>query len=441
MKRFADALYISILVLYVFAGMKLVPFHGDESTILYLSRDWYTIVNTHDLSTIFYRPTPATSADQMDQDLRLINGVVSKYMVGLVGTLSGLSADALNTPWDWSQDWWVNRYYGHTPAERALLAGRLASVWMLMTSVAVVFAIGRRLGGRGTAWLAAFVYATLPAVLLNGRRSVFEGATLLTIAAVILIGLALAQRIADHQPAPRLRCGWLLLGLIAGLAIASKHNTILVVVPIFGMMLYVGRDRLFSTIGYTLAAGVIAIGVFLVLNPAWWPVPLSMPGIVLSKRQSLVGLQSQANTTFTDVPTRVMALISYPLSAPQYYEDSRYDWTQWIGDQISTYQASGLAGIDWMRFGLLTGLLLLGGLAALRKVHRPLADVFVVVTVFTAVTTFILNPLAWQRYYLPLAVPLAILVGLGALTWYRLAAALWQQYRISRLRSSYAQQP
>ena len=74
---FRDLLYVSLLVLYIFAGMVLAPFHGDEATIIYLSKDWYRIVIQHDLSTVFYRSKIDDPRLADEQEFRLQNGVIS----------------------------------------------------------------------------------------------------------------------------------------------------------------------------------------------------------------------------------------------------------------------------------------------------------------------------------------------------------------------------
>src|SRR4051812_14244137 len=87
--KLLDSLYIGALVLYVLAGLRLVPFHGDEATTIYVSRDWYILTQAHDLDSLVYRDLPFGTQARTDQDLRLINGVMSKYAIGLAGSLMG----------------------------------------------------------------------------------------------------------------------------------------------------------------------------------------------------------------------------------------------------------------------------------------------------------------------------------------------------------------
>jgi 4-amino-4-deoxy-L-arabinose transferase-like glycosyltransferase len=423
--RLADSLFVSLLILYVLGGIALTPFHGDESTIIAMSRDWYTLAVERNFAAVFYRdPSPDPAA----QELRLANGVVAKYAIGLELWLAGIPADRLPSQWEWGADWNYNRSAGHMPDDQVLFVARLASALMTALSVALVFAIGRHLGGRRGAWCAALVYATMPAVLINGRRAMFEGAMLLTLTLVIFAGLLAASP-------GRLRRRWLFLGAAAGLAVASKHTALIVLVPIFGMLLWLGRRKLRQTLVYLCGAGLVTGGVFLALNPAWWSAPLRVPGEVLRLRANLIQGQQAFFGAHTDLPARLVALVEQPLGDAQYYEDSQ-GWPDWIGGQIAAYQSAGTAGLPWGRLGVLAVLTMLSGAAVMvRRVSRhTFAALFLAITGFTLLALFITNPLPWQRYYMPLTIPLAVLLGLGFEAWGRV---IWR-IAGSLLRSSYA---
>src|SRR5579859_5136115 len=104
--RMVHALYVGILVMYVLAGCALVPFHGDESTILYMSRDFDTLFLRGDLAHIEYRDPPPVDDPEAatKQDLRVLNGVTSKYLYGMAWWLSGFTAHDLNQQWIWGAD-------------------------------------------------------------------------------------------------------------------------------------------------------------------------------------------------------------------------------------------------------------------------------------------------------------------------------------------------
>ncbi len=425
-----DSFYIGVLMLFVLAGIWLTPFHGDESTIIYMSRDWYTLVVRHDFGAVFYQERPPTLQAQQDQDLRLLNGTLSKYAIGFGWWLAGMQVSDVNSPWDWDVGWWQNLYYGHLPGPVILFISRMTSALMTALSVGVVFAITRRLAGRTPAWIGAFVYATMPAVLLNGRRAMFEGANLLTLALVLLSGVVIASHLRSRISAKH----WLLLGATAGLALASKHTALLTVVPVFGLLL-MGCPRLgiWKTVRGLLAAGILAGMVFLALNPAWWSAPLAMPRNVLDLRQRLMSIQGSGDRDFMYSASRWTGAIPFVFGKPQYFEDTSNDWPIGIGGQIAAYEASGLAGIDWYQLGALVYVVLTAGLAWLVRRHRPAHVLFAGAAIFSLAALLATNTLPWQRYYLPVAACLAILFGMGITALFGGLGRLWQLARTPRM--------
>jgi len=413
---FADLLFLSLLIVYVFAGMMLAPFHGDEATTIYQSKDWYRITSLHDLPTVFFRPQIDDPRQADEQEFRLQNGVTSKYAIGLMASLLGQPIDAMNDPWFWGADYNDNLAHAHLPKPIVLLAARFSSTAMLALSVAFTFRIGWLLvrctyrRGRSAAWVGAFIYATLPAVLLNGRRAMFEGATLLVISLVIERGLVVTLHLRASSDARKLWINYTLLGLACGVGVATKHSLLIIVVPVLGMLVLLGWSL--RTLRGVVIAGVIALATFLTLNPAWWTAPLTVPREVLRLRQGVLQAQVDIFGGYQNTSDRIVALVRYPLGTAQYFEDKQ-NWNVWIGDQIAAYEASRLGGINWNGFGLLTYAVIAIGVFALLMSRQPMGLLFVGVLAFDALALVIATPLPWQRYYLLLAAPLAIAAGVG----------------------------
>lgn len=399
-----DLLYVAALMLYVLAGMTAAPFHGDEPTIIHMGRDWYTLLHRGNFEAVGYTLSPASAQARDDQELRILNGVLSKYSIGLFLSIAGIPEDALPTGWAWGRDWWDNAYFGHIPRPHVLFASRLPSTLLTMLSVAVIFVIGRMVGGRGGAWFGSLVYATLPIVLLNGRRAMFEGALLITLALLLWAGLYAARR-------PTLR-KWALVGLAAGLAMAAKHTNVMMVVAVVGGLLILHlRTRLWLQLRGAALAAVLAAGLFFALNPAWWSDPLRLPGVVLSARERLLQIQIAGYGAYESTEDRLAALARMPFGVPQYEEDAGYDWHDWIGKEIDAYDSSIIRGVAWPAWIALVAVI--GGVVALvSRPNRPRLLLLIVLAASVA-TIFVLTPMAWQRYYLPLAAPLAVTIGCG----------------------------
>ncbi len=401
-RRLADSLWVSALLLYALLGVATAPFHGDESTILGMTNDWFRLIN-EGVSALYYQPKRIESLGRGAQELRLLNGTLAPFVYGAALQSVGIGADALHGMWDWAADWWVNEYYGHFPRSDVLFVGRWASALMLCLALACFFGAARRLLGRQSAYLALLILALMPAVLLNGRRAVFEG--------VMLLGAALIWLAAARLMAGKTRTGaWLMLGAACGLALAAKHTNLLLIAPMFAALLWLGRQHLIRTLrGLALAAAVMG-ALFLTLNPAWWSNPLGVPREVLRLRAELLAIQTNAfgrNTTAVD---RLVALVAFPFGAPQYFEDTNNAWQDWLAESIDSYE-NGAQGVAWYAAAPLVYAVLLIGIFSLPNKR---ATALIIIPLFgMAAALFISNPLLWQRYYLPLSFPLALLSAVG----------------------------
>ena len=161
-----------------------------------------------------------------NSSLRLLNGTVNKYLIGLAWHLGGYSVSDLNEQWDWGADWNYNQSSNHAPSAVLLYVSRLPSALLLAAGAVILFALGRSLGGRSVAYLASLYYALNPALLINGRRAMMEGSLIAFSLLAVLAGVWLLQR----------RALWMaiLLGIAAGLALASKHTAAFTLVAVFG---------------------------------------------------------------------------------------------------------------------------------------------------------------------------------------------------------------
>lgn len=417
--RALDVLWLAVLAVYVLAGVDDVPFHGDESSLIAMSRDYYHLVQKRDLGPVLYESSPA---DPMDQELRLINGTVGKMAMGFAWDMAGLTEADLNRPWLWGADWEYNVSTGHVPGERLLHAARLSSAVLTAISVAAVFAIAWIAGGRPAAWAAALIYASDPAVLLNGRRAMMEGAHL-AFATLTVLAALLVVREQGRRPASRRRrlVGLTaLFGIMGGAAVASKHPALIVVGVGFAAIASepfirrtpspLNRRRILRWIG----AGVLVLLTFLVLNPAWWSDPLHMPGRVLELRGHLLDQQVAGYGGYDGLGERLEGLVRQAFGLePQYYEAP--GWKDWIAGEIAHYEDSWLAGRSaGLAWALALGAVWVTGMWQLgRRWREGTAWTILLWTGITAVALFIATPLEWQRYYLPLRPPLAVVAGCG----------------------------
>ena len=144
-KRLPDliaGLWLGLLALYILAGAAIVPFHGDESTLFYMGRDFYYLAVEGDLSKLAYNP----SEPEIDSELalRLHNGTVSKMVYGWIMASNGRALREFNPNWDWQLDFKQNVARNSIPSEAMLRQGRMASAVQLALAVAVFFFFAQR---------------------------------------------------------------------------------------------------------------------------------------------------------------------------------------------------------------------------------------------------------------------------------------------------------
>lgn len=419
------AVWLILLIVYVLAGIEIVPFHGDESTQIYMSRDYAYQFIDHDFSKLAYSPTPAIPAEQ---ELRLLNGTINKYLIGLSWHANGLSSGDINEQWDWGADWNYNQQNGHAPSAALLIAARWPSALLLAAGVIVMFALGRALGRRWTPYIASLYYAVNPALLINGRRAMMEGSFIFFSLLVVLVGVWLLEK-------PSMRRG-ILLGLVSGFALASKHTALFTVGAVFvAILLYliyqsVRSEDDYSVVDYVLlpylaiAAG-IAFGTFFSLNPAWWGDPAERAQTVLELRQSLLAGQTAAFGGYANFGDQLAGFLRQSfVVTPQYYEIA--SWQGYIGEQISRYEASVWRGVSIG--GSVVGALIVCGIMAAgvwalvrpnpdqQSGGKPVGGIRWLIGLWglvTLVTTLVLTPLEWQRYYLPVYPIIGLVVALG----------------------------
>jgi 4-amino-4-deoxy-L-arabinose transferase-like glycosyltransferase len=423
-----DGVFLMALAAYVLAGRDRVPFHGDESMLIYMSRDYYTLVRAHDLDAVLCCAPPGDAMAALDEHLRIVNGTLSKMTIGLAWDLVGLTVNDLNGPWFWGvpDEWAWNVAHGDLPGEHLLHVARTPSALFTALSVWAVFGIARWVtSARPAAYAASAIYATSPAVLLNGRRAMMEGALLLFTALAVL---AVLWVVSEQGRKPLRRRALLtrtaLFGVVGGLALASKHTAVITVAALCAAMATEPLVRRGGTLPNWrrvlrwMGLGGVMLVVFLALNPAWWSDPLKMPGRVLDQRRSLLDSQIQgakaAGQYYASVGDRLVGLVNQAfLAGPQFYE-APY-WEAYVGDQAARYRVSGLAGRGG---GLALGVLLaaasvLGLIVLVRRWRGGLAWVILVWAGVTALALLILTPFEWQRYYLLLQAPLAVIAGIG----------------------------
>lgn len=292
--RVLDGLLLIGIAVFVFAGMDAVPFHGDESSLIWMSQDYDLILYEGKSEAVTFQLPPVDSARQFQ---RVLTGSVTPLTIGLARDIAGLGPDTLNTNWQWQpardgsdRQWQTNLRAGAVPSPTLLHVARIPSTLFTALSAAVVLAVLLSitatlpaLARHTAAWAGTLLYITSPTVLVNGRRAMQEGPLLFFGALVILMALRAIITVRAPSPSRRPITGWLiLLGICGGAAMASKHTAVLMFGPALATVwlapLFNRRgagvpegvaftwQHTFGVVG----AGLLGLLVFALLMPVWW---------------------------------------------------------------------------------------------------------------------------------------------------------------------------
>ncbi len=419
-----DALLLALLACYVLVGVKKVPFHGDESTIIWMSADYDTVVLKGDISAVAYSPPPRRTTEQ---HLRILNGTWTRWTMGIAWSSAGFHWTDLNDQWVWGLDTEWNRDNGHLPSDRLLDVTRLSSTLFLIFSMALVLRISRLVANQifsrplisaSAGWVSATFYALNPVILMNGRRAMFEGGMLFGLA---LVGWA-TFRLNRHDSFK----GYFILGAAAGIALTAKHSTAFTIALLFLGLIAVkwGHSQDKSRQAYQLIfkfglAGMTTLIVFLALTPLWWSSHLlQMPGVVVDERQKLLDEQIILFGGYNNLGERLEGLWEGIFGVePQYYEVDYWGHYTGVADEIDDYESSHLAGI---KSPIIVGIricLAIAGLVAIGfgwwRGQKNIAIILAIWVIGIVVISLLTIPLDWQRYYLPIQTPLSLVMGLG----------------------------
>ncbi len=405
-------------------GVPRVPFHPDEATYLYMSRDFDLLLAGEARALSWQaagQPAAVLRYRRMDSPL-------SRLLPGLGRALAGRGP--LERDWDWSATWEANVQAGALPTAGLLTAARLPATLLAAASPLLVYALGSRLGGPAVGAIAGGLYALSGLLLLHGRRAMAEGPLVFLV--LLSVWLLLSQ---PQRPA--------LAGLAAALALSAKATAGLLL-PAAGLaLLWPGSPRPWRARLSALAVfGLVwALGVWL-LNPALWDMPVAGLRAMWAERQHW--LADQAMVTQVLAPQarlapgmRLLAIPYQVFFAPLAYSDVG-NYAAYTHAAEVAYQANPLnlglralpataSGGVWLALALLG--LIAGGGRLLARPAAPERRVLGVLLAWTAATVLavLAIPVPVQRYYLPL-LPIACLWAAYGL------AELWHAARQARAR-------
>ncbi|NIM92965.1 MAG: phospholipid carrier-dependent glycosyltransferase [Anaerolineales bacterium] len=406
-------LIIVIILLAVFLLWEIdgIPFHPDETSILYQTRDFELYISNP--LSLSWDPE---NADDPEQIYRSLNPPLPKYILGFSRWLAGFSTEDVANDWDWTLSWQENEARGAVPDPILLRATRVTSTLFVILSLLFIYLVGAWIGGRATGILAVILLGTHALLVLHGRRAMAEG--------IMTFGITFAlYGMLQGQKRP-----WL-AGLTAAIA-ASTKLSVFAIVPIsfLGTIWLTKEDSnrpkriTFNVVVFIL----VFIATFLVLNPILWGNPISGARIIWSARtEFLEGQITVINAIepgqIMDTPLeRIVILMGHLFIAdPQiaeagnYLQQTKLAADSYLGNPIYTLSRGMILGglsIYLCLMGVVFGTL--NSKQASGEERRGLMLVLLA-TLAMSLAILIANPIPYQRYYVPLIPFICLWISYG----------------------------
>jgi hypothetical protein len=167
-----------------------------------------------------------------------------------------------------------------------------------------------------------------------------------------------------------------------------------------------------------LAGCALIIGMTIIEPSQWSKLPAPVTSMIKA-REAIIGgqLQDDAGKSIFDLNTaknRMKFLLGNTLTSKvMYMEVSSFDVPP-VREQIMTYENSFVSGRigSPVADGFVAILAILGGWALLRRFNAESLFVYSLL-ITSGIFLLIMIPLAWQRYFLIMQIPYALLAGAG----------------------------
>jgi 4-amino-4-deoxy-L-arabinose transferase-like glycosyltransferase len=400
-----------LLAVLLLSGLPKIPFHPDEVSLLYQSRDFELIFT--EPSVLPYRQS---REGEVDQTYRALNPSFPKYILALGRRAAGYGAEAVSIDWNWSLTWDENNEAGALLDSKLLTGARTASTVMVILSLPILYLCGKHLKNHTLGIMIALILGTHALVLLHGRRAMAEGTLIFAVCLAILGFFE-----GDKRP-------WL-AGLGTALAACTKMSAavlapvgLLSVLWLHPMVKNQQRKRVQNVIIFL----AVFLLVYFLFTPLLWSNPIQAVQAQWQERTQF--LERMVEEIEAIAPNQILrsplerfgAMTAHLfMSQPQFAEVGNYTTNTAQAEEIylSSFYHSLFRGL--IGGGLLCTLILLGminlGIEIRQEgwnAKRPMV-LLLIGTLVQSIALLWANPLPFQRYYLPLIPFITIWISYG----------------------------
>jgi 4-amino-4-deoxy-L-arabinose transferase-like glycosyltransferase len=391
-----------------FSSYQSVPFHPDETTHIFMSGDFQLLLR--DPLSMSWSPG---NKDSNQVFLRSLGAPLTKYILGITLTASGL--DAPDEDWDWSLSWNENVRAGAFPESKVLNVSRLTTTIMTLLALIFLYYCVKNIWDKPTAVTSILLMGLNPLTLLHGRRAMNEAAAILGISFFLWL---LTQR--WNTP--------LFTGISSAISFNAKQ-ILLLLLPV-GIIAVSWTKQAKNKPVIMVRKAITLLGVFLIitffLNPYFWSRPFESTQHSLTTIKNLQTnqlddfYQGRNQETLQNLPYRVIALTGNLYFSPLSFSDvGNYDLM--ITDQVQRYNQ--ITYHTLLRNQILSSILITISLAGFvlsiiqlpaRKISAKKSSILLILTsilLFSGV--LILQPVPWQRYVVTLVPITSIWAAVG----------------------------
>jgi 4-amino-4-deoxy-L-arabinose transferase-like glycosyltransferase len=397
------------LAILLFTGIQSIPFHPDEVSLLYQSRDLERLFSNP--IELAYQPD---REGEIDQTYRALNPPLPKYILALGRLAAGYGSDRVSVDWNWSLTWDENKAAGALFSTAILSASRIASTIMVLLSLPILYLCGKRIRNSVMAMSAVLLLGTHSLVLLHGRRAMAEGTLIFGVSLAILGILE-----GDKRP-------WL-AGIGTAIAACSKLSA-LALAPV-GLLSVLWlptnlKNRKTKLIRNATLFIVTFLALFLLLNPFLWSNPIK--GIQSQWHERTQFLQGMVEEIEARSPDQILhgplerfaVMVTHLFIAePQFAEAGNYISNTsnvdslYLSRQLHTLFRGWPGGILMISLTIM-GVVIFGIEGSKVRFHnqRPIMLLLIASTIQTVAIIWA-NPFPFQRYYIPLIPFICLWIG------------------------------
>lgn len=391
----AIVLITALVLVYTWTLMD-IPFHPDEATHIYMSKD---------LSSYFQNPLDLAWDGSLplgnEERIRAIDAPLAKYFIGAVRGI--FSVPVLEADWDWSQSWEENNAAGALPSREQLLFARAALTAVLPIGLWFFYrALGQVLPTIG-ALVGTLLLGFHPLLLLHGRRAMSE--------ALLVLGICFFLWAATREK----RNPWL-VGLTLGLTIGAKHSGLaLLPAGVLAVVLIPDLSQnLKRAAGNLVKFSLVLLITILLLNPFYWKRPLTGLQVGLQARFELAAeqqedyLESGAGVLKTTLPGLILNIFYLDLQIEEvgnYLDNTNEAKTDYLDNPLHTWGRDKISSALLFTFSLAGIGLVARSYSKRSRQEKERILILALATLGMSIFTVLLLP--WQRYamaVLPFAV-------------------------------------